>query len=161
MASHYCKIINICKTTPYEKKHDLTNIWSANIRSMFTKMRIDANCTLDSRLRSFKHNKTEDAMCKECNAHQYSSVSDVLLECNNLELMKNRDVLNDKLSKYVQHFPSVSEQEKLKTILNLKPLCKKEVEEDVCKLFVPLLRSLMILCNASHSDMNVLLTLVK
>ena len=54
-------------------------------------------------------------MCKECNVHQ--SVSHILLECNNLELMKNRDVLNDKLSKYVQHYPSMSEQEKLKTML--------------------------------------------
>ena len=69
---------------------------------MFIKMRIDANCTLDSRLRSFKHDKVEDSMCKECNVHQ--SVSHILLDCNNLELMKNRDVLNDKLSKYVQYY---------------------------------------------------------
>ena len=65
-------------------------------------------------------------------SHRYS----VLFECNNLELTKNRDVvtvLNDKLSKYVQHYIylSMSEQDKLQTILNLKPLCKKEVEEDV------------------------------
>ena len=35
------------------------------------------------------------------------------------------------LTKYVQHYPSMSEQEKLKTILNLRLLSKKEVEEDV------------------------------
>ena len=113
-----CKVINICQTTSYEKKTCLTNIRSANIRSMFTKMHIDANCSLDSRLRSFKRNKTEDAMCKECNVHQ--SVLHLLLECNNLELTKNRGVINDKLSKYVQHYPSMSEQEKLQTILNVQ-----------------------------------------
>ena len=69
-------------------------------------------------------------MCKECKVHQ--TVSHVCMECNNLELTKNRDILNDKLSKYV-HYSSMSEQEKLKTILNLKPLFKKEVEEDACQ----------------------------
>ena len=64
-------------------------------------------------------------MCKECRVHQ--SVLHILLECNNLELTENRDVLNDELSNIVQHYPSMSEQEKLKTILNLKSLCKKEV----------------------------------
>ena len=37
------------------------------------------------------------------------------------------------LAKYLQHYAFMSEQEKLKTILNLKPLCKKEVKEDVCQ----------------------------
>ena len=39
-------IINICQATSYDKKSYLTKIRSANIRSMFTKMRIDANCTI-------------------------------------------------------------------------------------------------------------------
>ena len=70
-------------------------------------------------------------MCKECIVHQ--SFSHVLLECNNFELTKNGDVLNDKLSKYVQHYKYMSEQENLKTILNLNPLCKKQVEEGACQ----------------------------
>ena len=119
------KIYNDNQTQGYIYIPSFNAYWSANIRSMFTKMHIDANCTLESRLRSFKHNKTEDAMCKECNVHQ--SVSHILFECNNLEveLTKNRDILNDKLSKFVQHYPSMSEQEKLQTILNLRPLCEK------------------------------------
>ena len=56
----------------------------ANIKSMFTKLCIDANCTLESRVRSFKSNKTVDTMCKECNVYQ--SVSHILVGCNNLEL---------------------------------------------------------------------------
>ena len=40
----------------------------------------------------------------------------------------------DAIFKYVQHFPCISEQEKLKTILDLKPLCKKELEEDACQI---------------------------
>ena len=66
------------------------------------------NCTLDSRLRSFKCNKTEDAMCKEC------KVSHVLSECNKLELTKNRDVLNDRLSIYAEHYPTMPEQKNSK-----------------------------------------------
>ena len=85
--------------TSYEKKslshqHYYSSA-NVNIRSMFTRMRIDTNCTLDSSLRSFKHNTTEEALCKECNVHQ--SVSHVLLECNKSELTKNREILIDKL----------------------------------------------------------------
>ena len=56
------------------------NIKLTNIRSLFTKMCIDANCTLDSRLRISKCNKTEDPMCKKCKVTQSVRVSHVLLE---------------------------------------------------------------------------------
>ena len=46
----------------------------------------------------------------------------------------------DKLCKNVQHYLSMLEQEKLKTILNLRPLCKKEVVEDACQTIYTFLK---------------------
>ena len=95
---------------------------------MFTKMRIDANCTLDSQLRSFRNTKTKDPLCKECNDVQ--SVTHVLLTCQNEDLTKNRTTFENQFCKYVCKYPMFSTQEKLQTVLNLKLLCKKEDEDD-------------------------------
>ena len=95
---------------------------------MFTKMRIDANCTLDSQLRSFRNTKTKDPICKECNDVQ--SVTHVLLTCQNEDLSKNRTTFENQFCKYVCKYPMFSTQEKLQTVLNLKLLCKKEDEDD-------------------------------
>ena len=77
-------------------------------------MRIDANCTLDSQLRSFRNTKTKDPFCKECNNVQ--SITHVLLTCKNKDLIKNRTLFENKICKYVH--------------TNLKLLCKKEEEDD-------------------------------
>ena len=74
-----CKIINTCQQLTYEPKAYLTRIRSANIRNMFTRFRIDANCTFDSCHRSFRYKSVEDSLCKICNVVQ--SVDHVLLHC--------------------------------------------------------------------------------
>ena len=79
-----CKIINTCQQLAYEPKAYLTRIRSANIRNMFTRFRIDANCTLDSRYRSFSNKSVEDSQCKICNVVQ--SVDHVLLHCKGSNL---------------------------------------------------------------------------
>ena len=123
-----CKVINACQQDLYETKPYLSQLRSANVRSMFTKMRIDANCTLDSQLRSFRNTKTKDPLCKECNDVQ--SVTHVLLTCQNEDLTKNRTTFENQFCKYVCKYPMFSTQEKLQTVLNLKLLCKKEDEDD-------------------------------
>ena len=60
--SEKCKVINACQQDLYETKPYLSQLRSANVRSMFTKMRKDANCTLDSQLRSFRNTKTKDPL---------------------------------------------------------------------------------------------------
>ena len=61
-----CKIINACQTDLYKATPYLSQLRSANVRFMFTKMRIDANCTMNSQPRSFRNTKTKDPSCKEC-----------------------------------------------------------------------------------------------
>ena len=126
--SEKCKVINACQQDLYETKPYLSQLRSANVRSMFTKMRIDANCTLDSQLRSFRNTKTKDPLCKECNDVQ--SVTHVLLTCKNKDLTENRTMFENKICKHVYKYPMFSTQEKLQTVLNLKLLCKKEDKDD-------------------------------
>ena len=126
--SEKCKVINACQQDLYETKPYLSQLRSANVRSMFTKMRIDANCTLDSQLRSFRNTKTKDPLCKECNDVQ--SVTHVLLTCKNKDLTENRTMFVNKICKHVYKYPMFSTQEKLQTVLNLKLLCKKEDKDD-------------------------------
>ena len=54
----------------------------------------------------------------------------------------------------------MSEQEKLQTILNLRPLCKKEVEEDACQTICSFVKKSYDIVQRD-SDMNILLTLVQ
>ena len=92
---------NYCSTTAnqsklaYEPKAYLTQIRSANIRNMFTRFRIDANCTLDSSYRSFRYKSVEDSLCKICDVAQ--SVQHVLLHCKGSNLTRNRTIFEDKL----------------------------------------------------------------
>ena len=109
--SEKCKVINACQQDLYETKPYLSQLRSANVRSMFTKMRIDANCTLDSQLRSFRNTKTKDPLCKECNDVQ--SVTHVLLTCKNKDLTENRTMFENKICKHVYKYPMFSTQEKL------------------------------------------------
>ena len=103
---------------------------SANIRNMFTRFRIDANCTLDSCHRSFRYKSVEDSLCKICNVVQ--SVDHVLLYCKGKDLTTNRIIFEDKLDlcKYVPKYCSLSDEHKLQMVLNFRPLWKKANENE-------------------------------
>ena len=137
--SEKCKVINACQQDLYETKPYLSQLGSANVRSMFTKMRIDANCTLDSQLRSFRNTKTKDPLCKECNDVQ--SATHVLLTCKNKDLTENRTMFENKICKHVYKYPMFSTQEKLPTVLNLKLLCKKEDQDDAIETICTFVKS--------------------
>ena len=126
-----CKIINTCQQLTYEPKAYLTRIRSANIRNMFTRFRIDANCTMDSRYRSFRFKAVEDSLCKICNVVQ--SVDHVLLHCKGSNLTSNRSIFENKFCKYVPNYHSLSDEDKLQIVLNFKPLWKKVNENEACE----------------------------
>ena len=98
---------------------------------MFTRFRIDANCTLDCRYRSFRFKSVEDSLCKICNIVQ--SVDHVLLHCKGSNLTSNRTILENKFCKYVPNYHSLSDEDKLQIVLNFKPLLKKVNENEACQ----------------------------
>ena len=59
------------------KVHSTCTSYSANIRNMFTRFCIDANCTLDGRYRNFRYKSVEDSLCNIYNVAQ--SIDHVLL----------------------------------------------------------------------------------
>ena len=62
-----------------------SNIKSPEIRSIFTKFRIDANCTLASLLRSFRNNKITSSICVCGGGEQ--EVEHALFNCKNKEII--------------------------------------------------------------------------
>ena len=129
--SEKCKVINACQQDLYETKPYLSQLRSANVRSMFTKMRIDANCTLDSQLRSFRNTKTKDPLCKECNDVQ--SVNHVLLTCQNEDLTKNRTMFENQFCKYVCKYPSSRLKKNCKLFLTSSYCAKKKTKMTLLK----------------------------
>ena len=83
-----CKIINTCQQLAYESKAYLTQIRSANIRTMLNRCCIDANCTLDSSYRSFRYKSMEDSLCKTCNVRSLSDEDKLQMVLNFKPLRK-------------------------------------------------------------------------
>ena len=76
-----CKIVRISQGLMYEQKEYLSNIKSPKIRSIFTKFRIDTNCTLGNLLRSFRNSKITNNTCVCGEGEQ--EVEHVLFNCKN------------------------------------------------------------------------------
>ena len=62
-----CHIANLCKSEIYKKQQYLSEIDSPQNRSIFSKLRLDVNSTLDCRSRSFRFKNTIDNKCPSCN----------------------------------------------------------------------------------------------
>ena len=124
---------------------------------MFIRFRIDSNCTLDSRHRSFRYKSAEDSLCKICNV-----VDHVLLHCKGSNLKSNRTIFENKFCKYVPNYHSLSDEDKLQIVLNFKPLWKKLNENEVCDAIYAYehISECTRLEFLHFCDMNVLLTLV-
>ena len=120
--NNYCSTTanqNKCQQLTYEPKAYLPKIRSDNICNMFTRFRIDANCTLDSRYRGFRYKSVEDSLCKTCNVIQFVD------HVQGSKLTRNRTIFEVKLCKYAPNYHSLSDEDKLQMVLNFKPLWKK------------------------------------
>ena len=69
----------------YEQREYLNNIKSTEIRSIFTKFMIDANCSLGSLLSSLRNNKITNSTCLCGEGKQ--EVEHVLLNYKNKEII--------------------------------------------------------------------------
>ena len=67
------------KSNVYKKQSYLSKIESPEIRSTFSKLRLDVNATLDCKYRSFRFKNVPDKNCQSCNSLQ--SVTHLLLHC--------------------------------------------------------------------------------
>ena len=122
-----CSITNLCHNKVYSEKKYLSKIVSPSIRSTITKLRVDVNSTLDCKFRSFRFKNIPDMNCPHCNTKQ--NVEHVLIDCKHPEVVINRNVFMDKYCKYSTVFLSKPKLHKIKEILDVEPVCKKESRE--------------------------------
>ena len=81
----------------------------------------------------------EDSLCNICNVVQ--SVDHVLLHCKGSNLTSNRTIFENKFCKYVPNYLSLSDEDKLQIVLNLKPLWKKVNENVACEAIYTFVRA--------------------
>ena len=80
-----CKVVRLSQRLMYEQREYLSNIKSREIRSIFTKFRLDKNCTLGSLCRSFRNNRIMNSTCI-CGEGK-REVEHVLFNCMNKEII--------------------------------------------------------------------------
>ncbi len=93
-----CKITNICKNSMYSEKKNLSGIELPQIRSIFTKLRIDINSTWDSKVRSFRYKNVQSNKCTYCKSTQ--DIEHIVLHFNHPDMTRNRKTFFRKYSQY-------------------------------------------------------------
>ena len=128
-----CYIINNCvKNQSYMLRKYLHRVLSPDIRSTFTKLRVDMNNTLDCKNRSFRYRNVTENNCSKCGVIQ--NVEHVLLHCKSTEMIKNRSIFESKYSKIADKYIEASPREKIKEILSCNPKCSENKKEEAVKL---------------------------
>ena len=84
-----CVITNTCVQSIYGENKYLYQINSPKIRTIFTKLRVDSNCTRESRYRSYRGKKSENNLCPHCNVPQ--DVLHVLIHCDYPAVKRKRE----------------------------------------------------------------------
>ena len=90
----------------FEQREYFRNIKSLEIRSIFTKFRLDTNCTLGSLHRSFRNTKIMNSTCICGEGEQ--EVEYVLFSCKNREIIPIRKYFEEKYCRYVKDFKTKS-----------------------------------------------------
>ncbi len=90
--------------------------------------------------RSFRCKNITSNLCRFCNVRQ--SVKHILLECSFRNLERKREVLFKNYNKYTGNFIFLSEDAKLRELLNVKPKCKTEDKAKAIEAICNYIRSI-------------------
>ena len=111
-----------------------TPLLSALYCSIFSKLRLDTNCTLDSVDRSYRGRKPISTECKTCKTKH--TVKHILFECKMTDLLTVRNIFERKICDIIKEYKNLESCEKLKQVLSLEPDCpardRPEVEGYIC-----------------------------
>ena len=127
-----CAIVNICTKETYSTSDYLSHINSPRIRSIFTKLRTDSNCSKDSSCRRYRDKKSHTDLCPHCNVTQ--DVQHIILACDHPAVKAKREKFLARYAKYVKSFDVDTSRNKLRELLNLDPSCTAGCKEPAQKL---------------------------
>ncbi len=143
-----CKITRVCAVDSLCKvKEYLEKIKAPEIRSVFTKFRIDINNIMDCKNRSFRYKHVTSSLCSNCNETQH--VYHVMFACNMDTIYKHRQNFEDIYSRYVKDFTRRCNQDKLKEIMNVNPRCSGANREQATEVICNYIKILYNMINAS------------
>ncbi len=133
--NHY--ILKLIKDT-YTCSPYLALLRSPNIRSIFTKLRIN-NSTLRS---SMKFNVTDGYNCPVCNENVLEDANHFLCICPKYNSL--RDTFFQKMKKLVRNFSSMSDKDRLILVLDLKIDCviKNSDKDEFVNLVATFIKSI-------------------
>ena len=110
-------VLENCHDINYRKRHYLTAVQSPDIRTIFTRLRIDSNKLADSKLRSFRYKSQLDDNCSDCQVQE--SVTHRLLYCTKGGLDKIRESFYKAMNEVVKNFSLFENCKKINFILNV------------------------------------------
>ena len=129
-----CQVMKICQNSLYKEKEYLNRVHSPLVRCVFSKLRLDANCTLDSIDRGYRGKKSLISECNTCKVKQ--TVQHILFECQIIELGTIRNKLEQNVCNIMKKYKNLENSEKLKQVLSLEPDClerdRTEAERYIC-----------------------------
>ena len=120
-----CVITNTCVQSIYRENKYLYQINSPKIRTIFTKLRVDSNCTRESRHRSYRGKKSENNLCTpHCNVPQ--DVLHVWIHCDCPAVKRKRESFLSQYCIYARNYATKSETVQIRELLNIDPQCHAE-----------------------------------
>ena len=119
-----CVITNTCVQSIYGENKYLYQINSPKIRTIFTKLIVDSNCTRESRYRSYRGKKSENNLCPHCNVPQ--DVLHVLIHCDYPAVKRKRESFLSQYCTYARNYATKSETVQIRELLNIDPQCHEE-----------------------------------
>ncbi len=114
-----CAIIRTCRMDlQYKQATYLEKIESPQVRSIFTRLRIDCNNSNDCKFRSYRFKHQDTDKCTFC-PNKVDSVAHVILHCQHPDVMKVRNSFYNTYSIYHSNFMNLDDNDKLYHMLNV------------------------------------------
>ena len=101
------------------------------IRSIFTKLRADSNCSKDSSCRRYRVKKSYTDLCPHCKVTQ--DVQHIILACDNPAVKAKRDNFLARYTECAKSFDVKTGSNKIREILvDCKADCKEPAKRIIC-----------------------------
>ena len=110
----------------YSRRDYLETVTSPDVRTIITKLRIDANKLNECRFRHFRK-RSDTSMCTQCGTQE--TVKHRLLMCTKGDLVKLRETFENKCVSLFPDWRYKSPDIKLSIILNANPCVVKDNEK--------------------------------
>ena len=137
----------------YCQQKYLNEIDSPQTRSIFSKLRLDVNSTLDCKVRSFRFKEAIINTCNYC-TDKTQDIPHILLYCNHPTIKSCRNNFIDNYAKFSKDFRKKSDTTKIKEILNVNPPCNKHEKDKAIECITTYVKNIYTYMERNNNDKN-------